>query len=399
MTGVYEVGALDGFVLSIAVLFFGMAMTRRIGLLSAHNIPPAVSGGLLCSLILAVVSTAFGLQITFDLGIRDLLLLVFFSCIGLQAKLATLREGGRALLLMIGISAVFLVLQDATGVALALLFGAHPAYGVMGGSASLAGGHGTSIAWGQVVEAQGLAGAEAFGIALATVGLIAGGLTGGPIAGRLIEKRDLRPARAPGSRTVELKADPWSATVQLPDVLAALMALALCVEVGSLVNRYLFSVGVLLPGFLTSMLVGIVLTNLADVTGRGMNQAAIDRSGEISLNVFLSMSLMALPLVTVVRQANVILVVIAVQMLVITLFAVGIVFRAMGRDYDAAVISAGFVGLGLGATPVAIANMSAITGRYGPSPKAFLVIPLIGAFFIDILNAGVINAFLRLFGS
>ena len=398
MNGAYEVGLLDGFVLSIAVLFAGMMLTRRVRILSEYNIPPAVSGGLLCSVIVAAISVGFGLDITFDLSIRDFLLLVFFSCIGLGAKLDHLRAGGRALLMLVGISAVFLIVQDAVGVGLAVLLGAHPALGVMGGSVSLAGGHGTAIAWGQVVEAQGLEGAESFGIALATIGLIAGGLLGGPIAGRLIKENDLSPVPASGSQTVETKADPWTATVGLPDELASLMALAVCVEVGSLVNRLLFDGGVVLPGFLTAMMAGIVLTNVGDVVGLRLNQASVDRAGEISLNVFLAMSLMAMELVTLAQEAGLILVVIVVQMLVMTVFVVRVVFRVMGRDYDAAVISAGFAGLGLGATPVAIANMGAITGRYGPSPKAFLVVPLIGAFFIDILNAGVINAFLDFFG-
>ena len=152
----------------------------------------------------------------------------------------------------------------------------------------------------------------------------------------------------------------------------------------------------MLPGFLTSMMVAILLTNLLDFVGREVNQAAVDRAGEISLNIFLSMSLMSMQLQSLAASMGPILVVILIQMLVITLFVMRVVFKVMGEDYDAAVISAGFAGLGLGATPVAIANMSAITGRYGPSPKAFLVVPLIGAFFIDILNAGVIRLALQL---
>ena len=385
--------------LGIVVLFVGMTLTRKVRVLSEYNIPPAVSGGLLSSAVLAAISLGFGVDITFDLAIRDLLLLVFFSCIGLGAKVEHLKSGGRALLVLVVISAAFLVLQDLVGVGIAALFGVHPAYGIFGGSASLAGGHGTAIAWAQVVEVEGLAGVQEFGVAVATVGLIAGGLIGGPIAGRLIKRNDLRAAGEADSLTVEMKGDPWTATVRFPDVLASMLALAICVELGSLANRYLFESGVLLPGVLTSMMVAIVLTNATDVVGLRLNQASIDRAGEISLNVFLSMSLMAMPLVASARAASAILVVIVLQMLVITVFVVHVVFRAMGKDYDAAVISAGFAGLGLGATPVAIANMSAITGRYGPSPKAFLVVPLVGAFFIDILNSAVINAFLRFFGS
>lgn len=393
MNGSYQIGPLDGFVLSIVVLFVGMTLTRKITFLSKYNIPPAVTGGLICSILIALISWTFDLSITFDMRIRDFLLLVFFSCIGLSAKIQHLRQGGKALLILIGISALFLVIQDLAGISVVLLLGGHPAYGLIGGTASFAGGHGTAIAWGQVAEARGLAKAETFGIALATFGLIAGGLIGGPIGGWLIEKNKLKPATTPASQSLKTKKDPWTATVQLPDVLGAALALALCIEAGSLVNRFLFSKGILLPGFLTSMMVGILIGNLVDVFGVRINQAMIDRAGEISLNLFLSMSLMAIQLLALAGSAGPILTVVVIQMLVITFFVVWIVFRAMGKDYDAAVIASGFAGLGLGATPVAIANMSAITGRYGPSPKAFLVVPLIGAFFIDILNAGVIRLF------
>ena len=391
----YVVIPLDGFVLSIIVLFVGMTLTRRVGILSRYNIPPAVTGGLLCSIVIAIISAALDLRITFDLQIRDFLLLTFFSTIGLSAKFRQLVAGGKDLVVLVVIAGMFLVVQDVVGVLLAIALGGHPGYGIMAGSASFAGGHGTAIAWGQMAEAFGLERAEDFGIACATFGLIAGGLLGGPIAGRLIEKNRLEPAEEPGFDSLKAKGDPWSATVKMPDVLGTIMMLALCIEAGSLANRYLFARGVLLPGFLTAMLVGILLTNLADVIGFPINQASIDRAGEISLNLFLSMSLMAMQLLALRDAFGKLLVVVLVQMFIITLFVMWIVFRALRRDYDAAVICSGFAGLGLGATPVAIANMSAITGRYGPSPKAFLLVPIIGAFFIDILNAGVIRLFLE----
>lgn len=395
MTGSIEIQPLDGFVVSILVLFLGMTMTRKIGLLSRFNIPPAVSGGLVCSILVAVIAIVFDVRVTFDMQIRDFLLLVFFSCIGLGAKLALLKAGGKTLAVLVGIAAVLLIIQDLVGIAIAMLFGRYPAYGVLGGSASLAGGHGTAIAWGQLAEAYGLVKAEDFGIAIATFGLIAGGLLGGPIAGYLIKKNRLESAEAAEAKGMKAKGDPWTALVRLPDVLGTMLVLAICVEVGSLANRFLFARGFMLPGFLTSMMVAILLTNLLDAFGWSINQSAVDRAGEISLNLFLSMSLMSMQLLTLAAAVGPILMVMMVQMLVITLFVMRVVFKVLGEDYDAAVISAGFAGLGLGATPVAIANMSAITGRYGPSPKAFLVVPLIGAFFIDILNAVVIRLFLQ----
>ena len=181
---------------------------------------------------------------------------------------------------------------------------------------------------------------------------------------------------------------------ELFNILTAILVLAVCVAVGDTVNRFLFAQGVLLPGFLTAMLVGIVITNLSDTFKFQIHPRTIDKFGEVSLNIFLAMSLMSMKLWSLAGAAGPILLVLMAQMLMITLFAVFIVFRVMGRDYDASVISSGFVGLGLGATPVAIANMDAVTTRFGPSPKAFLVVPLVGAFFIDIMNAFVIKGFI-----
>ena len=176
--------------------------------------------------------------------------------------------------------------------------------------------------------------------------------------------------------------------------MTVILVLAVCVALGDLVNRFLFEKGVLLPGFLTAMVVGIVITNLSDSFDLQIHPVTIDKFGEVALNVFLAMSLMSMQLWTLATAVGPILTVLMAQMLVITLLVVFVVFRVMGRDYDAAVISAGFVGLGLGATPVAIANMNAVTTRFGPSAKAFLVVPLVGAFFIDILNALVIKFFI-----
>jgi len=331
---------------------------------------------------------------------RDLLLLVCFSTVGLSAQLRVLASGGKALAILVVVAAVFLVVQDATGVGLAMLLGTHPGYGLMGGSVSFAGGHGTAIAWGAEAQAAGLVGAGEVGIAFATFGLVAGGLLGGPIARYLMSKNQIKGAKAaaeasPAQRQEKPQADEGD---QLFNVLRTLLILAICVSVGDTVNRLLFAEGILLPGFLTSMGVAILITNLIDVAKRPLplSKGVVDGFGEVSLNVFLSMSMMSIQLWTLGSGASAIMLVLIAQVLVMTFFAAFIVFRVMGRNYDAVVMAAGFTGLGLGATPVAIANMDALTRRYGPSPKAFLVIPLIGAFFIDLLNATVIKLFINI---
>ena len=393
----YEMQPIHVLMLSILVLYLGFFLNRKIRFLSAYYIPPAVTGGLICSVIVAVIYVAADLEIAFDMQIRDVLLLVFFSTIGLNAKLRTLASGGKALAILIAVAGVFLVFQNVTGVLLAMAFDAHPGYGLMGGSVSFAGGHGTSIAWGAEAEAAGLEQASVIGIAFATFGLIAGGLLGGPIARWLIVRNRIEPdADAAAAQFEEGESADDGRAGELFTILTAILMLALCVALGDSVNRFLFDKGVLLPGFLTAMAVGIAITNFSDVFRYEIHPVTIDKFGEVALSIFLAMSLMSMQLWTLATAVGPIIVVLMAQMLLITLVVVFVVFRVMGRDYDACVISSGFVGLGLGATPVAIANMDALTMRFGPSPKAFLVVPLVGAFFIDILNALVIKFFITL---
>jgi len=388
----YTVGHFDVVIVSVLVLYLGVFLTKKIPFLFQNNIPAAVTGGFVCSIIVAAIYVFLDIQINFDMQIRDTLLLVFFSTIGLGAKLKTLMAGGKALVLLLVLTVIFLLLQNITGVSIALLFDANPVLGLFGGTISFAGGHGTTIAWGELVGEAGLPQAKELGIACATFGLIMGGVIGGPLAGRLIKKHKLKADKEQNT----LKKDPTKSqdVTKTFDILNTLLVLAICVEVGSFVNRILVGKGVMLPGFLTSMMVGIVITNLEDFSRFKLNHRVINAFSDISLQIFLTISLMSMQLASLAQAAGPILIVVFAQAVLITFFASFIIFRVLGKNYDAAVISGGFAGLGLGATPVAIANISSITGRFGPSPKAFLVVPLVGAFFVDIANAFVIKLFL-----
>ena len=394
-----QVNGVDTLIVSIVVLYVGNLLTRHIWVLEKYSIPQAVTGGLLCSVLILVVANFGGPKIVFDLELRDLLLLAFFSTIGLSAKFARLKAGGKPLLILVICAAVFLVIQNGTGVLIALGLGDHPGYGLFAGSVSFAGGHGTAIAWGQEAEAAGLRDAALIGIAFATFGLVAGGIVGGPIGEFLIKKHNLAPEGATsdqGMMDEDDKPEERLEPVTMQRALTTILVLAVCVSVGDIVNRVFFGAGVKLPGFLTAMMVGIVITNLADVFKKEVRQHDFDKVGEIALQLFLAMSLMSMDLNALGEAMGTVFFVLLIQVLVITFFAAFIIFRLMGKTYDAAVITAGFTGLGLGATPVAIANMNAITGKYGPSFKAFLVVPLVGAFFIDLLNAVIIKFFLGL---
>ena len=381
---------------AILVLAIGNAITQKVDVLRKFSIPIAVTGGLLCSILVAIIGALGGPKIVFDMAIRDVLLMVFFTTIGTSAKFSRLAAGGKALGILVVCAGIFLLVQDATGVLLAKAFGVHPGYGLFAGSVSLAGGHGTAIAWGQEADAAGLPDAGLIGIAFATFGLVAGGIVGGPVAEWLIKKYNLSPAADDGAAASGSEESERDEPYTLGRAMAVMLVIAVCLSFGEVVNRWLFSNNIKLPGFLTAMLVGIAITNLADRFRRPLRVSDYDKVGEVALQLFLAMSLMSMDLSSIASAFGTIFVVLCVQIVVITLFAVFVIFRAMGRDYDAAVIVGGFCGIGMGATPVAIANMNAITAKHGPSFKAFLVIPLVGAFFIDLLNAMVIKFFVGL---
>ena len=400
-TQVIEAAGLDILILAILVVFAGAFINRTFSFLKRNSIPDAVTGGILVSVLVMLISGHYEVKFEFDMRLRDLLLLVFFSTIGLSAKFRALLEGGRALAVLLVIAVFFLFLQDLTGVLIAKAFGAHPAYGLFGGSISFAGGHGTAIAWGQEAEKAGLVGAEALGLTFATFGLIVGGLIGGPIASSLIEKNNLKPNEASSKQASSKQASSKTEMTKymsptINQILFTLLIIAVSIEAGDLVNRFLFDSGVLLPGFLTAMVIAIVITNLSDFTPLTINKRTVSVVGDLSLQIFLAMSLMTIQFVEIQGALFKLLLVLAAQVMLITLFTMWVVYRVMGRDYDAAVMASGVAGLGLGATPVAIGNMNALTQKYGPSPKAFLVVPLVGAFFIDIANALVLKLFLSL---
>ncbi len=385
-----DLDIIEVLVLSIFVLYVGFRITSAVGFLAKNNIPPAVTGGLLFSLLLALANEFFGLKVTFDLNLRDELLLVFFSTVGLSSKVRTLIAGGKALVILIVVTAVFLVLQSGTGVLIAVADGLDPRLGLMGGSLAFAGGHGTVIAWSgsEAFSGAGLEGAGSLGIVFATAGLVAGGLVGGPVARWLIGRHKLQS----GPSVEQLNALGYDVDTQgaghLNTILTIIFVIGICILLGHILNDLLSALGATLPSFLTAMVFAIIIANLVELPGIKvtLNPVTIERIGEVSLNVFLSMSLMSLDLLVLAKAAGFVLLVLAVQIVLMIIVAIFVIFRAMGRDFDAAVITAGFCGLGLGATPVAMANMDSVTRSFGPSPKAFLVVPLVGAFFLDILN-------------
>ncbi len=390
-------------IVAILVLYLGKYLTKKIKFLQAFNIPDAVSGGVLASLLFGLCYGLFNYQIEFDLSIRDTLLIIFFTTIGLSSKLKTLIEGGKPLLLLLVMAVSYLVIQNLTGVAIAFLTGLKLPIGLLAGSVSLSGGHGTVIAWSPVFKSTyGITYAAEIGIASATFGLVFGGLVGGPIAKFLIKRNRLKANDPDQDLSIGIKQDQDNILIDYNAMLNSGLVIALAIGFGIEINDLADLINLKLPLFVSCLLAGIILTNtiplLIQPFAWPAGTPALALISDVSLGLFLAMSLMSLQLWTLADLAGSIALLLLVQLLMITVYTIFVVFPVMGGTYDAAVVSAGYSGLALGATPTAIANMTAVTEHFGASPQAFIIVPLVGAFFIDIANAIILQKFLSIIG-
>ena len=396
-----EAPGLVTFTIAIVVFFAGAGLNRVIPPLRRWNIPEAVTGGLLAAVLTLIAYVGFKIEIGFSLGARDLLLLYFFTGIGLNARLDDLISGGRPFLVLLALTVAYLVIQNLIAAGSVAALGLPRGITPFLGSASLIGGHGTTIAWAPIIaERFGLANALEVGIAVATLGLVVASLVGGPIAGYLIGRHKLSGPGAP---------DP---VVGLPDeddkpvddlshvsLLRALLVLNVVILIGYALEETVEATGVKLPLFVVCLLVAIVVTNIVPRLFPQLEWPTRTRAlaliSDLSLNVFLAMSLMSMQLWTLGGLGPALIVVLAVQTIVAVAYIVFAVFPAMGGSYQAAVMSAGFTGISLGATPTAIANMTAVTKLHGACAQAFIILPLVSAFFIDIANAFAIGFMAR----
>ncbi|MCE1116200.1 MULTISPECIES: sodium/glutamate symporter [Pseudomonas] len=380
------------------VLLLGRGLVKRIGFLRTYNIPEPVAGGLIVALALLALRK-LDIQVQFDTSLQSPLMLAFFATIGLNADIASLKKGGRVVATFLLVVVGLLLVQNAMGIGLAKLLGLDPLMGLLAGSISLSGGHGTSAAWGATFTEQfGLASATELAMACATFGLVLGGLIGGPVA-RLLIKRIKTPGVEQGMPGLPKGFEqPNKERLITPFSLIETIALiAVSLLAGSLLNGALLGTAFELPTFVCVLFVGVLLRNVLSVLGvYQVFEREVSVLGNVSLSLFLAIALMSLKLWDLASLALPFLVLLAMQTLVMALFAIFVTFRVMGRNYDAAVLAAGHCGFGLGATPTAIANMQAVTQRYGPSHIAFLVVPMVGAFFIDIINVIVIKLYLAL---
>jgi len=386
--------------LGLVVYFVGVIVTRNVAFLNNYNIPEPVTGGFLAAVFLWVLHAVTGWAIGFEMITRDKLLVIFFASVGINSRLSDLLAGGKALIVLCVLTTIYIFLQNVVGMLGASLFGLPSAAGVIMGSIALVGGHGTTIAWAPAIAAEhGFPAAVETGTAVATIGLIVASLLGGPVAKFLIERgRLVSGIDASGSEDIASKEAP--APIDKSGIMYALLMINIAVILGYLVHGPITETGIKLPLFVPCLIMGIVLSNTVPLVFPKLPWPARTPSlaliSDYALSAFLAMSLMSMQLWTLAEIAGPLLIVVAMQAAVAVAFIILVLFPLLGRDYQAAVLSAGFTGLSLGATPTAIASMTAVTKHYGPSPNAFIILPLVSAFFVDIINVIAIKLFLAL---
>ncbi len=393
--------------LAAVVLFMGYGVRRRVALLDRFNIPAPVIGGFLFAAVALAARQAGVLGLEFDTTLQSPFMVAFFTSIGLGASLGLLKQGGPQVALFWMLASALAIVQNTIGVGMASVLGVHPYLGLITGSITMTGGHATGAAFGKLMEDQyQFSGAVTLAMAAATFGLVSGGLLGGPVGTRLMATFGLRsgggtssPLATAAERAAldeEIDTEPAGEAPTAFRLLQVLTVMLACMAVGGLLSRWLAQF-VTLPGYIGAMLVAALVRNVADASGRlRIDARTVDDLGTIALSLFLTMALMTLRLWELFDLALPMLAILAVQVTIMGLFAYFVTYRVMGRDYDAAVMAGGHCGFGLGATPNAVANMNSLVERYGPAPRAFLVVPMVGAFFIDFSNAIIITTFINL---
>ena len=385
--------------LASLVLLLGYFLVKRINVLKSFNIPEPVVGGFIVAIGLFVWHQINGTSFTFEKSLQTTMMLVFFSSIGLSANFARLIKGGKPLIIFLFVAAGLIICQNVIGIAGSELLGIDPAYGLLAGSVTLTGGHGTGAAWAETfIKEFNLPAATEIAMACATFGLVFGGIIGGPVARFLLnrQKQGENPENDEIDDVQEAFEHPaYQRKVNARSIIETITMMSFCLLIGQYLDSITKGTALQLPTFVWCLFTGVVIRNtLTHLFKFRVADSAIDVLGSVGLSIFLAIALMSLKLWELAGLAGDVLVILAVQVAFMPFYAVYVTYHFMGKDYDAVVLSAGHCGFGLGATPTAVANMQAITSRFGPSHKAFLIVPMVGAFFIDLINASLLKVFL-----
>lgn len=408
MNQLLTVGALESFLIAIFVLFLGHFINARIPVLKKFNIPEPIVGGLIVAAGIAGLHFN-GIDIEFNLPLQNTFMLMFFATVGLAASYTQLIKGGVKVLIFLAVASLYIVLQNGLGMSLATLLGLDPLMGLIAGSITLSGGHGTGAAWSQTFQTvYGMNNVLEIAMASATFGLIMGGIIGSPVAQRLVDKFGLKSKYGNTNRTHEQFPELVTYNENEEDkvtskkMIESLFMILICVTGAKYLEIWVNSFEIkwlMIPDFVYALFIGVIITNTLEVTRvKKLDIETVDILGTVSLALFLAMALMSLKLWNILDLAIPILIILLAQSAMLALFAYVVTFRVMGKDYDAAVIASGHCGFGLGATPTAVMNMGSVVNRFGPSPQGFMVVPIVGAFFIDIVNLIILQATLSIFG-
>lgn len=404
MNPIISVGPLESFLVAISVLFLGQFINARLPILQRFNIPEPIIGGLVVALIITVLHFNH-VDVTFSLPLQKIFMLMFFATVGLAANYTQLVKGGAKVFLFLAIASFYIVIQNGVGISLATALGLDPLMGLIAGSITLSGGHGTGAAWSQTFsESFGLPNTLEIAMASATFGLIMGGIIGSPVAQKLINKHQIESQYGRSGHTHEKFPDLVTYNeyeedkVNAKKVVEVLFILLLCVTGAKYLEQWVSELAIswlMIPDFVYALFIGVFITNILEVTKtHKVDTETVDILGTVSLSLFLAMALMSLKLWNIFDLALPFLLILAVQSVILGLFAYFVTFKVMGANYDAAVIAGGHCGFGLGATPTAVMNMGSLVNKFGPSPQAFMVVPIVGAFFIDIVNLVILQGYI-----
>ena len=381
---------------SVLVLILGQFLKKRINFLEKFCIPAPVIGGLLFAVLTCVCYSLGIAEFTFDDTLREVCMVFFFTSVGFQANLKVLKSGGKSLFIFLGLVVVLIVSQNFLALGVSKLLHLDPLVGLCAGSIPMVGGHGTAGAFGPVLEDFDVKGATTICTAAATFGLIAGSLIGGPIGKRLIDRKKLLDTAVAEDDSI-LVEDEKKHERHTNMYAAAVFQLIIAVGIGTIISELLTKTGLTFPIYIGAMIAAAVIRNIGEYSGKfDIYMGEINNLGGICLSLFLGMAMITLKLWQLAELALPLIILLSAQLILMMLFTYFVVFNVMGRDYDAAVLSAGTCGFGMGATPNAMANMQAICDRYVPSVKAYLIIPLIGSLFADFLNSLVITFFINI---
>ena len=380
------------------VLMLGRLLVKKVPIFSRYCIPAPVVGGLVYSLVHLVLYMTGIATINFDGTLQSFFMTVFFTSVGFMASFALLKKGGVQVFIFLGVSIVLVTCQDIIGSVLAGVLGLDPRLGLAMGSIPLVGGHGTAGSFGPMMEELGIEGAAVVSLAAATYGLVSGSMMGGPVATARLKKHNLKSTVTSVAQNNDAAEAAAAPEVNNEKFLNAALYFALAIGAGELISKVFVAIGMTMPSYIGAMLAAAVIRNIVDAAKVEAPMAEIDALGNLSLNLFLAMALMGLKLWQLIDLALPMIIILLVQTVFMAFYAYFVVFNIMGRDYEAAVMSAATCGFGMGATPNAMANMGAIANKYGPAPRAFFVVPLVGSLFIDFFNSVIISAFLSFLG-